>query len=401
MDTNILRRMPFDGPMADVVRVLQKAKIQRVAVPWVVQEEYAAQKAIAYREAHQKAESAMNALKGLTPWWGPEPSLEFDEERLRDHWRHMLEKLVEVLPASEQALREGVFREANALAPCKQNRNGKTDFRDAVIWATVMEFARENLDETVYFVSEDRSAFGGDGASYRHPMDVEVEGLGDRFVHLTDLEQVLNRFTSEAVPNVEAITVQLRARESTSYIRWLIKQRAMTGGDREKKVPGAVLGYSGEYIAGTYWDGTPEVFLGSVRDARSVGIDDHVWSLARVRWVAVGRMRARVLAGPVAVPTATTWETLVLLSPPHEERKLVILDAESPRPASDDEMAGLPRKLVADLLATTTAYSSHVVTRSRLMEIMDGLTDPDAEATVRPFRYESDADDQDLPGVPL
>ncbi|MFF8491443.1 PIN domain-containing protein [Streptomyces albidoflavus] len=161
MDTNILRRMPFDDPMADVVRVLQKAKIQRVAVPWVVQEEYAAQKAIAYREAHQKAESALKTLKGLTPWWRSEPSLQFDEERLRDHWRHMLEKVVEVLPASEEALREGVFREANALAPCKQNRNGKTDFRDAVIWATVMEFARENLDETVYFVSEDKSAFGG------------------------------------------------------------------------------------------------------------------------------------------------------------------------------------------------------------------------------------------------
>ncbi|MFF8491442.1 hypothetical protein ACF06O_11415 [Streptomyces albidoflavus] len=232
-------------------------------------------------------------------------------------------------------------------------------------------------------------------------MDVEVEGLGDRFVHLTDLEQVLNRFTSEAAPNVEAITAQLRARKSTSYIRRLIKQRAMTGGDWEMKIPGAVLGYSSEYTAGTYWDGTPEVFLESVRDARSVGIDDHVWSLARVRWIAAGRMQARVLACPVQVPTATTWETLVLLSPAHEERKLVILDAEPPRPSSDDEMAGLPRELVADLLATATAYSSYVVTRSRLERIMDGLANPETEAAMRPFRHESDADDQDLPGVPL
>ncbi|RZE27493.1 hypothetical protein C0Q96_13395, partial [Streptomyces albidoflavus] len=176
MDTNILRRMPFDGPMADVVRVLQTAGIQRVAVPWVVQEEYAAQKAIRYREAHAKAEIAVKALEGMTPWWDAVLPWEYDEDRLRDHWRGMLNKLVEVLPASEKALREGVFREANALAPCKEGKNGKTDFRDAVIWATVMEFARDNADETVYFVSEDKAAFG-DGTSYRYPMETEVDGL--------------------------------------------------------------------------------------------------------------------------------------------------------------------------------------------------------------------------------
>ncbi|MFH9094502.1 PIN domain-containing protein [Streptomyces albidoflavus] len=405
MDTNILRRMQFDGPMADIIRVLQTAGTQRVAVPWVVQEEYAAQKAITYREAHQKAQDAMGTLKGLTPWWSADPSLQFDEDRLRNHWRRSLRKLVDILPASEAALREGVFREANAIAPCKQNKNGKTDFRDAVIWATVMEYARKNVDETVYFVSEDKSAFG-DGTSYRGPMKAEVDSLGDRFVHLTALEQVLDRFTSAVAPDVDEVTVteQLRSRESTSYIRMLIKKRAMTGGDRDELIPAAALDHSSDHVAGPYWDGTPQVLLSSVHQVRAVGIDDHAWSLARVRWIAVGNMRALFTARRYGrVPAATTWETHVLLGPPHEKQKLVVLDAEPPRPSSKTEIDALPPELVARLLATSPPYDRYRDRHTSFEEVLQRLAgvDADLEGVMQNWQKEREVSDQDPPGTPL
>lgn len=222
-------------------------------------------------------------------------------------------------------------------------------------------------------------------------------------MHLTAMEQVLERFTSAATPDTGAISEQLGSRESAMYVRGLIKRRAMTGGDADVLIPGTELGQGGEYVAGTYWEGTPEVFLDSVHDARAVGIGDHVWSLARVRWVAVGRMRVRSIGRYVGVPSATTWETLVLLSPSHEERKLVVLESEPPSPSSQPEICNLPPELVARLPVAESPYSRHRVPRSRLEAVLESMAavDNDLEASRRRWRDEREAEDQDSPGLPL
>ncbi|MFD5522509.1 hypothetical protein [Streptomyces sp. NPDC127066] len=52
-----------------------------------------------------------------------------------------------MIPTSETALREAAFREANGLAPCKiqdGGRSAKTGFRDAAIWLSTIEYAREH-----------------------------------------------------------------------------------------------------------------------------------------------------------------------------------------------------------------------------------------------------------------
>ncbi|MFI9248165.1 hypothetical protein ACIGXF_37675 [Streptomyces sp. NPDC053086] len=55
--------------------------------------------------------------------------------------------------------------------------------RDAAIWLTAIEYAREHPDEKVYFVSKNTKDFG-DGTAYPYPMNEDVAGFGERFVLL-------------------------------------------------------------------------------------------------------------------------------------------------------------------------------------------------------------------------
>jgi hypothetical protein len=76
-------------------------------------------------------------------------------------------------PTSEAALGEAEFRESNVLPPCKAiviNDRGeqvKTGCRDAAIWLTAVEYAREHPEKTVYFVSRDTKDFGDAGRRHR------------------------------------------------------------------------------------------------------------------------------------------------------------------------------------------------------------------------------------------
>ncbi|MGW2183080.1 hypothetical protein ACWCXX_34485 [Streptomyces sp. NPDC001732] len=52
LDTNILKSTSLRGPAADVLRAIRAADGERVAVPWIVMEEIAAQEALTYQRKH-------------------------------------------------------------------------------------------------------------------------------------------------------------------------------------------------------------------------------------------------------------------------------------------------------------------------------------------------------------
>lgn len=58
LDANILWGVTLNSSTADLLRALRAAGIQ-VAVPWVVMEELASQRALHYAETHDKAASAL------------------------------------------------------------------------------------------------------------------------------------------------------------------------------------------------------------------------------------------------------------------------------------------------------------------------------------------------------
>jgi hypothetical protein len=69
----------------------------------------------------------------------------------------------------------------------------KTGGRDAAIWFTAVEYARAHPEEKVYFVSRNTKDFG-DGTAYPYPVKGDLDGIADRFVHLTSLDQVVKEF---------------------------------------------------------------------------------------------------------------------------------------------------------------------------------------------------------------
>ncbi|MFB6680188.1 hypothetical protein ACFCWG_48970 [Streptomyces sp. NPDC056390] len=67
LDTNTLWGLSPEDSSADLLRAIRAAVGEKVAVPWVVMEELAAQQAIKYQEQHQRAAAAVEALREVTP----------------------------------------------------------------------------------------------------------------------------------------------------------------------------------------------------------------------------------------------------------------------------------------------------------------------------------------------
>ncbi|MFI1683898.1 PIN domain-containing protein [Streptomyces sp. NPDC020794] len=356
LDTCILRGCGLGSSSADLLRTIRGSGIQRVAVPWVVMEELAAQHAVKYEKQYESAAAVLESLRKLTPWSGVPELGECDLDRVREHWRREYGSIVDVIPTSEEALREAAFREANGLAPSKIASSGsksvKTGYRDVAIWMSAIEYGRQHPQETVYFVSSNTEDFG-DGTSYRHPMSNDVVGLGSRFVHLTSLDQVVSRFTHPA--EVDDQRVQAALARSTS----LIAKAAFEDDDMAKSLRSGgfecILArrhlLSAEELAGRAlaWVRPPDgVEVGTLRDVNVYRIGNREWFIATVRWH---------LAGPAVLEpgedfvrwrshdeTATigcSWETRVLCTLDEEDSRLVVLRSSAPQALSPEEFGRL------------------------------------------------------------
>lgn len=217
LDTCILRSCGIESSSAEVLRAIRTAGVEGVSVPWMVMEELSAQYAVKYRKQHETAAQTLQSLANMTPWDLPVRLPDMDLERVREHWRKQWAGVVDVIATSGEALREAAFREANALPPCRDDGK-KTGARDAAIWLSAIEYARANEDETVYFVSENTRDFG-DGTSYTGAMADDVADLGDRFVHLTGVSEVIGRFTEPADTDPEVIRQVLSSPEAVQTIK--------------------------------------------------------------------------------------------------------------------------------------------------------------------------------------
>ncbi|MER7493405.1 PIN domain-containing protein [Streptomyces pharetrae] len=357
LDTSILFRTTLRHANADLIRTIRAAGVEEVAVPWTVMEELAAQKAIAYRDKHAAARAALDALQGDTPWRLPQNLPSLDLERVREHWRKEFAELVVVLPVSEGVLQESLFREANALAPCKrvsvkgQDKPEKVGARDVSIWLTAVEYARNHVDETVYFVSRNTNDFGdGSPGSYQYPMDRDVRDLGDRFVHYTSLDDVVKKFTDETEVNedgLRAILVDnqtLIAHEAWEDMRFL----PSTGDPMAAnfmlctvhpglELSGEPVGDGGRTVS-LGWLMQPDAKLESVKDVSAYRIGDHVWCTATTRWLLSG---TAALAQMRVSRAVTAWEVRVLLNTTNPSSPLYILRTDQPQAVSQEEASML------------------------------------------------------------
>ncbi|MGW9196990.1 PIN domain-containing protein [Micromonospora chersina] len=375
LDTNILWGMKPDSSTADLLRALKAAGI-RVAVPWVVLEELASHRALAYAEAHARATSSLNELKGHVPWGGV-PSLgQVDTERHRTHWRNMYRQMVEVIEPSVEVLRAALFRESNVLAPCKRvgQKGDKTGSRDAAIWLTAIEYARDHEDETVYFVSENTKDFG-DGTEYLEPMKSDLASMEDRFSHFTALDAVVERFAKPAEVDPEFLPALLAGKDSIELLTDALSEHLPTFAHKNNSGwMNAGLAHTrlgdgenvGEVLAGSRWLFPPSVTFDGVSDVTAHSIGGQDWYMATVQLIASGLM---ALPGPALIPAANALETRVLVTQDETGARPSVLRCKPPRALTAEEVSRVPsteinqrQELAARFLSTQPSRQASAAT---------------------------------------
>lgn len=309
LDTCVIRSLKLDGSEAHLLRAIRDVKAERIGVPWMVMEERAAQLAIKYRETYGKADHALEQLRAISP--GSVPALAApDEEAVREQFRAQLRELADILPTSEAALREGVVRESNTLPPAGIKKGEKVGARDVAIWLSAVEYARDHPDEKTYFVSSNTRDFTAGGGTYPSPMDKDIEGIGDRFVHLPQLASLLEL----VAPSVEVTPEQVAELlpscihhfQDVGVVTWGSPTSAMTA-------PYPALSQSSGVVENALgWLGPQEAMnLKALRvdDVQGYKLGAEEWFTASVQWQVVGLMR---FASALGIGCCT-WETRIMM----------------------------------------------------------------------------------------
>ncbi|MFB8043128.1 PIN domain-containing protein [Streptomyces hydrogenans] len=374
MDTNILWGVSLGDSTASLLQALAAADIH-VAVPSVVLDELVSQRTLEYIAAHGAATSAMAQLKRQVPWGGV-PDVGADErDRIREHWQNVYQQLVGVFEPSGEVFRTALFRESNVLAPCKTVGKGKTGARDAAIWLAAVEYARAYEDEMVYFVSSNTKDFG-DGRSYPEPMKSDLEGIEDRFVHFTSLDEVVERFAKPAELNAGFLPALLAREEWVELAANELADQFPSHANAELdwanpgRVRCTLLGEdagAGAVQAAVGWLSSPTLVFDGVSDMTVHSIGGQDWYMATARWFASG---TALLAERRVISAAVALEARVLV-PRNEEgaQGMSLLHINPPRPLTADELRRTPDTWTALEQRLAAQYPGFPATRKKLSSV--------------------------------
>jgi hypothetical protein len=338
LDACIIRALDLNDSSADLLRTL-RAVGERVAMPWMVAEELLAQRAIFHQDAHDAADAALKTFARHTPWKLNMPVEGADTERVRKHWQAAFGTVVETLRPSPTAMREALYREVNVLPPCKSQGKGKTGARDALIWLTAVEYAREHPEETVCFVSGNTRDFGN-GSAYPPPMNRDVADLGDRFIHFTTLDEVIKRFTKPAETDAVLAAEILGSSTVLREMGHAAEKRLGSQGETFTCTTlGREVGQETALMPGEGWV-SARASLRSVDKVRAYRIGEHEWYTAVARWCISGMAyfgEPEFSAGSAGA----SWTTSVLFTPDTADPRVTILRHDSPHALSTEEFTSL------------------------------------------------------------
>ncbi|MFD5015381.1 PIN domain-containing protein [Streptomyces chartreusis] len=342
LDTSILRTFSPESSSADLLVAIRRLDAERVAVPWMVIEELAAQQAIKYREKYDKAAEALRAVQDLTPWQmnAELPPSEADE--YAKHWRTKWATIVEVIVTSDAATREALLREANCRPPCNTVKGIKTGARDAAIWLSAVEYARQHPQEIVCFVSDNTTDFGR-GAPYPSPMAEDLAGMEERFVHLTSMDEVVARFAEPTTTDASVAARVLGSPGAQDAVA--VASHETLGLPLGLPLDGSFActiasGLAGEAftVPALGW-ATKKAVFDAVESMQSYRIGDEEWCTAVVRWTLGGVVVTE--AQPGAAWAGCSWTTAVLFTLDDAEPRLSVLRSEAPTPIGVDAFDAL------------------------------------------------------------
>lgn len=306
----------------------------------MVLEELAAQQAVKYVQKHEAAERALKSLAEATPWEYQTPLAPAAPDNVREHWRTEWRNVVDVIPTSETALREAAFREANGMAPCKTQdggRSAKTGFRDAAIWLSAIEYAREHPHREVFFVSSNTRDFGDGSGDYRAPMDQDAWTTGN-LTHLTSLDDVISRFAPSTDMDEDRARAILESEAVFTQVGWIAHTTLRTF---RCTIASGTLGRETELGQVETWMEPPAAVLDSIKDVSAYKIGEHEWCTATVRWALGGR--ALLQSRAYFVTAGCSWEARVLFTlSAGTDARLTILRSSAPVRISTSVFDQLP-----------------------------------------------------------
>ncbi|MBL3671435.1 DUF4935 domain-containing protein [Streptomyces sp. M2CJ-2] len=338
LDANIIKGVSLRGPVADILRAIRAAEVERVGTPWIAVEEIAAQEALSYAKKHEAAMEAVEALRKATPWEHVPHPKRWSAEHVRRHWREKYSSVTEVLETSHGAYQEALYRETNQIAPCKTVNSGKhkTGARDAAIWLTAVEYAEAHKDETVYFVSKD-SDMSEDGQLLPE-MQKDIADMEHRFHLFTSLDDVVTKFATKVEARAEDVRELLDTEESHATVLAATRNasrryRVVSG----TPMPSAANGDARRMRRETgSWSPTA-VALDKVLEVSGHQVGGHHYFTAWVRWLL---RDDRMVRGEVH-ERGYAWETRVLLSTAVDQA-MTVLDFRRPGPISEEDVPNVP-----------------------------------------------------------
>ncbi|MFH8219604.1 PIN domain-containing protein [Streptomyces sp. NPDC018057] len=330
-DTSALFGLSPDDSKFDLLRALLRSGQQRVAIPWMVQEELVAQRVLNHAEAHKKAVAATSGLNRTAPWRVERGPAAFDAEVAKNYWRTKYSGLFEVIETSGAVANQALMREAYCLKPANSpEAKNKGGARDAAIWLSVVDFLQNNPEESVCFVSANTSDFG-DGVTYPSPMKEDIIGMEERLTHLTSFDAVVAAFSNPLEIDMEHIesvlTGLLTAEETRTSLEGSAKEilTATTSSWAGNEVQGFLSGLTPTNgypsVRWNAWTAAPNAILRRVSDVSGHQIGEEEWYTATVDWILVGiALRPPTVVTSTAFTNATVgqvacqWRTKLLFS---------------------------------------------------------------------------------------
>ncbi|NJQ04534.1 DUF4935 domain-containing protein [Streptomyces lonarensis] len=299
LDTNVLATLPRSSPLWEILRAINATSTIRVAIPEMCLMELLSRRRREYESVFDNATKAFSALYALQ--FSPEDGMAHwpavaGSESHTEKWEYLYRDSLDIIPLTRHAAVEALRREADRRRPARSSGKSATGSRDAAIWLTVLEAARDNPSSVIYFASKNSKDFGIGGGL--HPeLASEVEAAGGRVEYVEKLEHALAKVSTREECRLTA--EQLLARlQDASCIQEIL--RYIDNSYDQSFVHAAAVGITDDGVA-FYW--TPKVSL-SVEDIEVIACSDEISYSIRPSEESSGSLIHSVTATVIALGSA-------------------------------------------------------------------------------------------------
>ena len=232
LDSNILRHhFSLNGSPIDLLIDYVTKTRSRVVLCSIVLEEARHNYRVELLARIEKLKAAEKSLRGIpttiAPISVPNPDLEGEVNYYVNHLHARLNtRPDEVVAYKNEYLPDLVSRAVDRRRP--MHRDGQ-QFRDALLWLTVLDFAEACVDRRVVFVSENSKEFAdGNGSQLAAELLEEAKARGVEVVYFTSVDELIKSQASRVdFVTTDWVKANLDLVQIETTVRTIVEQRAI------------------------------------------------------------------------------------------------------------------------------------------------------------------------------